>query len=153
MPAFIIKNVFLASSKTPNLPKSVSNKVNQARLSTKSTDPQLQKTYSASNVFTRTINMDNRHSLDNSYTVQYNTNNSDSDFDRFGDRNRNVESVKAGNGRHTNIRRGSSVENINCSTTDLNANGTLKKGKYEYEVSLLVNSLLTLLNFVFFRVN
>lgn len=139
MPFYIKKIIFLASLKTPNLPKSVNNKVNQARLSTKPTDPQLQKTYSASNVFTRTINMDNRHSLDNSYTVQYNTN-SDSDYDRFGDRNRNVESVKAGNGRHTNIRRGSSVENINCSSTDLNANGTLKKGKYEYEVSLLANN-------------
>lgn len=35
------------------------------------------------------------------------------------------------------LRRGSSVENINSSVTDLNVNGSLKKIKYENEVSLI----------------
>ncbi|XP_008198093.1 rho GTPase-activating protein 21 isoform X3 [Tribolium castaneum] len=108
---------------------SASNVNQTPRLSTRTVDSHLLKTNSASNVFTRTINMDNRHSLDNSYQVQYNKNNSD-----FGgslrDTNRN-ESVSTQNGRL--VRRGSSVENVNSSSMDLNANGAMKKVKYENE--------------------
>lgn len=38
-------------------------------------------------------------------------------------------------GSRYGIRRGSSVENVNSSTADLNTNGGLKKIKYESEVS------------------
>ncbi|XP_063921383.1 rho GTPase-activating protein 21 isoform X5 [Zophobas morio] len=131
MPRNVEISVNNIPSKSGNLSTSTGN-VNQSRQSSKSLDDSpLLKTHSASKVFSRTINLDNRHSLDNSYSVQY-ANRSDSDFGgSLRDTNRN-ESALQTNGRFV-IRRGSSVENVNASTTDLNANGTMKKVKYENE--------------------
>lgn len=120
---------FLTASKST----SASNVNQTPRLSTKTVDSHLLKTHSASNVFTRTINVDNRHSLDNSYQVQYNKNTSSDFGGSLCDANRN-ESVNTQNGRL--VRRGSSVENVNSSSMDLNANGAMKKVKYENEVNL-----------------
>jgi hypothetical protein len=115
-------------SKSPSLSSSASSVNQTPRLST--------KTHSASNVFARTMNVDNRHSLDNSYSVQYDKNSGGEFGGSLRDTNRN-ESVRIPQtdreGRYV-IRRGSSVENVNSTgPVDLNANGAMKKVKYENE--------------------
>jgi hypothetical protein len=120
-------------SKSPSLSSSASSVNQTPRLST--------KTHSASNVFARTMNVDNRHSLDNSYSVQYDKNSGGEFGGSLRDTNRN-ESVRIPQtdreGRYV-IRRGSSVENVNSTgPVDLNANGAMKKVKYENEVSCAV---------------
>lgn len=117
------------------------------------------KTHSASNVFTRTTNVENaRNSLStaDSYSkVQY--------PNKFSGELRNKQFSAKGNGQNNGIpqgehsdfvntqssfgigiggklgeryimRRGSSVENMNAGIVDVNSNGNLKKIKYENEV-------------------
>lgn len=108
------------------------------------------KTHSASNVFSRTTNLDNtRNSLNTE--VQYNNRNdftSNNKYNSVNNRqtNDNREQSDSSNKKNkggvlcerNNIRRGSSVENVNTTGLDV-ANGNLKKLKYDAEVE--VNAL------------
>lgn len=116
----------------------------------------LTKTHSASNVFSRTISSGNvtsplRNSLESPFTtVARNGDNSDNNnkgpkssasFLSYGVKCAGGESE--GGVRNSNpvsfdrfmMRRGSSVENLNSSSGDVNANGGLKKIKFENDVS------------------
>lgn len=128
----------------------------------------LTKTHSASNVFSRTSSSGNvtfplRNSLENPFSVS--DRNGATELCQQSDNNnklpnlsasfKNYNNTKCGddNGgkdgggvRNSNpmsfdrfmMRRGSSVENMNAVGTDINANGSLKKIRYENEVSLLI---------------
>lgn len=102
------------------------------------------KTHSASNVFSRTTNKENtRNSLNTEvqYTnKQYSVNSRQNIIDQTDsayNTNKNIKpeqnSVSVKSSDRLNIRRGSSVENVN-SAVDINSNGNLKKLKYEAEV-------------------
>lgn len=139
--------------KTGHLSSSVSN-VNAGRLSGKPQDFLLTKTHSATNVFTRPSPPTNRNSLNSmdskKYSVQYNSNSLGSDVSRYSynpnSRSQNDSYSVDPSGKMSlygdgvdgkisryPMRRGSSAENINCSTLDLNSNGGMKKVKYESE--------------------
>lgn len=113
----------------------------------------LTKTHSATNVFSRPSPAANRNSLNSMDSVQYNTGSLNSDVtrysygaaaskqssDKLGAFNSDLgahSDIVDGKGSRYGMRRGSSVENVNSSTLNLNANGGLKKVKYENEVSM-----------------
>lgn len=158
--------VDISELRLPNMSSSAGN-VNQqtARISYVATagDPRvITKTHSASNVFTRTTNVENaRNSL--STTDSYNKVQYPNKFS--GDFRKKQFSVKS-NGQNNGIaqgehsgfanapnsfaigvggklgeryimRRGSSVENMNAGIVDVNSNGNMKKIKYENEVIAL----------------
>ncbi|XP_050310273.1 rho GTPase-activating protein 21 isoform X15 [Anthonomus grandis grandis] len=116
---------------------------NQQRLSTLKQQQQLQqhpdflltKTHSATNVFTRPASATNRNSMDS--MVQYSnsgeatTRYSYSVAKQCGDSSELDGKIMAS---RYGMRRGSSVENVNTATGDVNANGGgMKKVKYENE--------------------
>lgn len=119
--------------------------VNQqnARLSLKPAE--MMKTHSASNVYARLSNTTDHSrnslgSMEGGYPVQYSPilgslslSKQSYATDKSGADHPSDISDRRGN--RAVLRRGSSVENINSSSLDLNANGGLKKVKYEKEVS------------------
>lgn len=140
------------------LSSSASNVSTTPRLSLKPhQDFLLTKTHSATNVFSRPSPAANRNSLNSMDSVQYNTGSLNSDVtrysygaaaskqssDKLGAFNSDLgakmgahSDIVDGKGSRYGMRRGSSVENVNSSTLNLNANGGLKKVKYENEVSM-----------------
>ncbi|KAJ8912112.1 hypothetical protein NQ315_005448, partial [Exocentrus adspersus] len=159
----------IESRPTGQLSCSAGNVNQNVRLSMKPEDvPLLTKTHSASNVFARPPNVDNRNSLNsmdtNTFSVQYGNKDisdasdlSDNSYkylsgkqfsDMSGSKNSNVsvagvynkgaysDVVDNTNDRmrnvRCNVRRGSSVENVNSSSLDI-SNGNMKKIKYENE--------------------
>lgn len=113
----------------------------------------LTKTHSASNVFSRTRNVDGaRNSLNSMdsgpFSMQYVTNKSDGRlrYEQLSDNDPKsagysdtLDSVTSGRRTSTcTVRKNGSLENVNSSATDISS-GNLKKVKYENEVILLRN--------------
>ncbi|XP_076251943.1 rho GTPase activating protein at 19D isoform X31 [Rhynchophorus ferrugineus] len=136
--------------KSCQLSSSVSN-VNTGRLSSKPQDFALTKTHSATNVFTRPSPPANRNSLNSmdtkKYSVQYSSNSLGNDVSRYSysasSRSSSDKCSPSSSALYSEsidtklerypMRRGSSAENVNCSTLNLNSNGGQKKVKYENE--------------------
>ncbi|CAH0555990.1 unnamed protein product [Brassicogethes aeneus] len=123
-----------------NLSSSASNVNQTSRLSLQPAD-MLMKTHSASNVYARmstaaqgaaNVDPQTRNSLNSNYrmaeTAQLQQQSNEQLLKRL-----NNASVDYCDGRGRVLRRGSSVENVNSSSLDLNANGGMKKVKYENE--------------------
>lgn len=108
----------------------------------------LTKTHSASNVFSRTANANPlRNSLDtidNPFSVQYNSGKNDSGQCESENRTYNNVNLRETSGAVLNarpvtfdqymLRRGNSFENVNSGAVDVNGNTGMKKFKYETEV-------------------
>ncbi|XP_049823954.1 rho GTPase-activating protein 21-B isoform X5 [Aethina tumida] len=138
-------NDFVDGRGNTGLSSSAGN-VNQqnARLSLKPAE--MMKTHSASNVYARLSNTTDHSrnslgSMEGGYPVQYSPilgslslSKQSYATDKSGADHPSDISDRRGN--RTVLRRGSSVENINSSSLDLNANGGLKKVKYEKESDL-----------------
>lgn len=143
-------NVFVLDPRGP-LSSSATNVNTSSRLSVKPhQDYLLSKTHSATNVFARPTSTTNRNSLNSMDSVQYGGSQISNDVSRYSfsaiTNNRHpVDKFGAFDGSRYGIRRGSSVENVNSSTAELNSNGGLKKIKYESEVSttILINCFST----------
>lgn len=152
--------LFLGVNPSSAFSSSAGNVNHNPRLSVRHEDPYvLTKTHSATNVFSRAPNANPlRNSLDTigtQFAVQYSEisdrnseNNNRGHFESAAYRTNNYSENNGANAselvrnakpqafdRYV-MRRGSSVENLNAGSMDVNANGTMKKLRFENEVSV-----------------